>query len=308
MKVWKASRAQWHTELHTDVFGLLFVCSIIAPVCTFHLGELAPVIFCAKPDLTGYFGDCSPLHKLWDPTRSSSCFAGRCHYLSVHKPQQLWRGGVTSFPNQTLGRGARHLQWLYPKTEKHLNLLIWDGGKLPDVVDQDQPNPCDVRATAKGFWSIIIVFPSSPICWQWLNWKWRWCLHYCWQHSKLLCPFRSVVFHSWVSDLLPSARLLCMYLCHRCLSLSRSMSGMLQKKLSNNTLIFVFYVITKKHHHISSQSQSTDATTTCRALVHFESIHIVQGPSLTHTFTPQGWAFSVCIVGCHSPRKGGKSP
>lgn len=72
MKVRKASRAQWHTALHADVFGLPCACSIMASVCIFHFGELGPVISCAKPDLMGYFGDCSPLHTRWGPTGSSS--------------------------------------------------------------------------------------------------------------------------------------------------------------------------------------------------------------------------------------------
>lgn len=72
MKVGKASRAQWHTALHADVFGLPRACSIVASVCIFHLGELGPVISCAKPDLAGYFGDCSALHRRWGPTGSSS--------------------------------------------------------------------------------------------------------------------------------------------------------------------------------------------------------------------------------------------
>ena len=72
MKVGKASRAQWHTALHADVFGLLNACSIVASVCIFSQGELGPVISCAKPDLTGYFGDCSVLQRRWVHTGSSS--------------------------------------------------------------------------------------------------------------------------------------------------------------------------------------------------------------------------------------------
>lgn len=109
MKVRKASRAQWHTELHADVFGLLCACSIMTSVCNFHLCELGPMISCAKPELI--------LWLLWwllsalRVVRSHFlfCFAGGCHYLSVHEPQKL------------SGRGARHLQWLHPKNEKTKN-------------------------------------------------------------------------------------------------------------------------------------------------------------------------------------------
>lgn len=72
MKVGRASRAQWHTELQADVFGLSSAGTIVASVCIFHLVELGPVISCAIPDLTGYFGDCSALYRRWGPSGSSS--------------------------------------------------------------------------------------------------------------------------------------------------------------------------------------------------------------------------------------------
>lgn len=44
MKVGKASRAQSHKTLHTDVFGLSRECSIMASVCICCFGELGPLI------------------------------------------------------------------------------------------------------------------------------------------------------------------------------------------------------------------------------------------------------------------------
>lgn len=120
---------------------------------------------CAKPDLTGYFGDCSPLHELWSPTGSSS-FA----LLEGPTIYECTSHRSLPFPNQTSVRGTRH--W-HPKNEKTLGcstscFCLW--GYIS--------RHWSIRSTPPMFWlfwfpkrrvsgpSFHRFFSSWLICWQ----------------------------------------------------------------------------------------------------------------------------------------------
>lgn len=155
MKVRKASRAQWDTALHADVFGLPSARSIMAFVCIFHLSELGPVISCAKPDLTGYFGDCSPLHGLWGPTGSSSLALLEAIYQCMsHRSFEEEESHLYQTRHQVEAPGIYngHIE----KNEKTLGCTTscFDvcGGTLSDIGQQDQPHSCvDCKGHREGF-------------------------------------------------------------------------------------------------------------------------------------------------------------
>lgn len=116
LKVSEASRAQWQTALHTDVFVFRVHAALWHLFVFLNLVRRGQWLHVLNLTSVGTLVTFLRFNGGW----SHSVFLYWSHNLLVHGLLKLQSVGNSIFQMQASGRGTRHLQWSHPQNEKSL--------------------------------------------------------------------------------------------------------------------------------------------------------------------------------------------